>query len=87
MFLLPDEIEFVFRRTLKYGCVGDDVIELKKLLMEAGYSEGVTLNTKSSKRFGSATRKLVKKYQKENGLTIDGVAGRKTITSLGGKYE
>lgn len=86
-YLIPDEVEFVFRRALKYGCSGDDVVELKRLLMKHGYSEGITLNTKSSASFRSATKKLVKQYQKDSGLTIDGVAGRKTITSLGGKYE
>ena len=83
----PDPKEYVFRRDLKKGCVGDDVIKLKYLLMNAGYSNGITVNTDSSKVFGSKTKKLVKEYQRDNGLTVDGVAGRKTITSLGGKFE
>lgn len=83
----PDPKEYVFRRDLKKGCSGDDVIKLKYLLMDAGYNKGITVNTKDSKYFGSATKKLVKEYQRDNGLTIDGVAGRKTITSLGGKFE
>lgn len=78
---------YVFRRDLKYGCKGDDVIKLKYLLMNAGYDRGITVNTKSSSKFGSATKRLVKDYQRDNGLTVDGVAGRKTITSLGGKFE
>ena len=86
-YLLPDEIPFVFRRELKYGCKGDDVVELKKLLIEHGYSQGITIDTSSSKNYRSSTKKLVKQYQKDSGLTPDGVAGRKTITSLGGKYE
>ena len=83
----PTPTHFVFRRELKYGCDGDDVIELKKLLIKAGYSDGITVDTKSSKRFRSATRRAVREYQRDNGLTIDGVAGKKTIISLGGKYE
>lgn len=83
----PEPVEFVFRRDLKKGCDGDDVIQLKWLLMNAGYNRGITVNTKNSKHFGSNTKKLVKEYQRDNGLTVDGVAGRKTITSLGGKFE
>lgn len=83
----PEPAVYVFRRNLKYGCVGDDVIQLKALLIAAGYSQGITTNTNSSNKFRSATRKMVKAYQRDNGLTVDGIAGRKTITCLGGKYE
>lgn len=83
----PQPVEYVFRRDLKKGCKGDDVVKLKYLLMNAGYDRGITVNTKSSPNFGSATKRLVKDYQRDNGLTVDGVAGRKTITSLGGKFE
>lgn len=83
----PDPPVFVFHRNLKYGCSGDDVIELKKLLIHAGYDQGITINTKSSKNFRSSTKKCVKEYQRDSGLTIDGIAGSKTIRSLGGHYE
>lgn len=83
----PQPVEYVFRRDLKKGCKGDDVVKLKYLLLNAGYDRGITVNTKSSPNFGSATKRLVKDYQRDNGLTVDGVAGRKTITSLGGKFE
>lgn len=83
----PKPIEYVFRRDLKKGCNGDDIIKLKYLLMNAGYDRGITVNTKDSKHFGSATKRLVKDYQRDNGLTVDGIAGRKTITSLGGIFE
>ena len=83
---IPVPTEFIFRRDLKKGCNGDNVVELKKLLIAHGYSEGITVNTKNSKHFGSSTKKLVKQFQKDYGLTIDGIAGRKTITALGGIY-
>lgn len=83
----PNSNKYVFRRDLKKGCRGDDVVKLKYLLMNAGYDRGITVNTKDSKYFGPATKRLVKDYQRDNGLTVDGVAGRKTITSLGGKFE
>lgn len=78
---------YVFKRLLKYGSFGDDVVELKKLLIAHGYYEGITVNTKTSKRFGSSTRKLVKEYQKANGLKVDGIAGENTITALGGVWD
>ena len=65
---------------------GQDVVELKKLLIDKGYHEGITIDTNSSKNFGRATKKLVKQFQADNGLTVDGVAGSQTITALGGYY-
>lgn len=78
---------YVFKRILKYGSLGQDVIELKKLLIAHGYKAGITVDTNTSKRFGSSTRSLVKLFQKENGLTVDGIAGKNTITALGGVWD
>lgn len=78
--------QYVFKRVLQYGSRGDDVIELKKLLINAGYSKGITLNAKSSENFYGSTRKAVKAFQRDNGLTIDGKAGKNTITALGGVW-
>lgn len=78
---------YVFTRNLKYGCKGDDVIELKRLLIAKDYKTGITVDTASSKNFGSSTRRLVKLYQKDHGLKVDGIAGRETITSLGGVFK
>ena len=82
----PNPDVFIFYRALKKGMRGQDVIELKKLLIDKGYHEGITLDTKTSQNFGSATRKLVKQFQADNGLTVDGVAGSQTITALGGYF-
>lgn len=81
-----DPSAYVFTRPLKYGCVGDDVVELKKLLIAHGYCDGITIDTPSSVSYGGKTRALVRQYQGDNGLTVDGIAGRATITSLGGIY-
>ena len=83
---IPQPDGFVFTRPLRKGDVGDDVIELKKLLVKAGYTKGITTDTPDSKNFGPATKTLVKEYQRDTGLTVDGIAGEKTITSLGGHY-
>lgn len=71
---------FVFTRNLKYGCIGEDVKELKKLLANVGYG-GLTL---TNANFYGSTRTVVKQYQKDNGLAADGIAGKKTIAALGG---
>lgn len=83
----PDPSVYVFHRPMRYGDVGDDVIKLKELLFDKGYKmDGVTTNTANSKNFGGKTRTLVKEFQRDNGLTVDGIAGRNTITALGGVY-
>ena len=82
----PEPTGFVFTRPLKYGMKGDDVVELKKLLIGHGYTDGITIDTASSVSYGGKTRALVKQYQRDTVLTVDGIAGRNTITSLGGIY-
>lgn len=73
---------YVFTRILKYGVRGDDVCELKKLLKARGY-EGLTL---TNPNYYGATRALVKRYQKDKGLKVDGIAGPLTIAALGGRW-
>ena len=76
------EGKFIFTRILKWGCVGDDVCDLKKLLEKNGFPG---LNMKNRYYFGS-TRDKVKAFQKAKDLTVDGKAGPKTIAALGGFY-
>lgn len=78
---------YAFERTLRYGDVGDDVVELKKLLIAHGYDNCITVDTESSPVFGGQTRSRVREYQRDNNLKVDGIAGKQTITSLGGIYE
>lgn len=73
---------FTFTRMLKYGCRGDDVKELKAALKKKGYGG---LDLKNGNFYGS-TKKVVKAFQRDNGLTIDGIAGPKTYATLGVKY-
>lgn len=73
---------FIFNRNLKYGCIGEDVKQLKKLLKDNGYG-GLTL---TNGNFYGSTRTVVKQFQKDRGLTVDGIAGRKTIAALGGVW-
>lgn len=82
----PTDGKPIFTRLLKYGCVGDDVVEMKRLLIAHGFSEGITVDTKYSKNFRSSTRKMVKAFQTDRGLAVDGKAGKETITALGGVW-
>lgn len=63
---------------VKVGAKGAAVSELQKLLNQNGYSlatDGV---------FGANTQAAVSDYQKKNGLTVDGIAGNQTWSSLFG---
>lgn len=84
--LQPGVITYTFTRTLKAGMIGDDVVELKRLLIAHGYDEGISVDGKNARSFGAKTRTLVKYFQADAGLTVDGKAGRKTIRALGGIF-
>lgn len=61
---------------------GDDVLAMKQALLAKGY-----LSSAKKKTFGDDTEKAVKAFQKAKGLTVDGIAGKKTITALGGIWK
>lgn len=59
---------------LKYGSTGDDVKKLQTALGFTGKDvDGI---------FGAKTQKAVTDYQSANGLTVDGIAGEKTLGKL-----
>ena len=66
--------------TLKKGSSGTQVKYLQYGLAGLGY-----LKDTVDGKFGSNTEAAVKSYQKANGLTADGLAGPKTLTSLKSK--
>lgn len=66
---------------LSYGSSGDEVRKLQQSLINAGYDLG---NTGADGKFGPKTQAAVKKYQADNGLTVDGIAGNHTLTALYG---
>lgn len=77
-----DSKDYVFTRLLKYGCKGEDVKELKRVLEAKGYG-GLTL---TNGNFYGSTQTVVKQFQKDNKLTVDGKVGKKTYAALGVKH-
>ena len=63
--------------SLKNGSKGSAVKSLQQRLKELGYYSGSVDGD-----FGDATEAAVRAFQKQNGLTVDGKAGTKTITKL-----
>lgn len=63
------------RDTIRKGAKSHDVAEMQGILISLGYDVG---NKGADGVYGSATQKAVKKFQGENELTPDGVAGPAT---------
>lgn len=64
-------------RNLSKGSEGEDVRALQLRLTELGYAPG-----DADGKFGSGTREAVKAFQKRNGLSADGIAGKQTQAVL-----
>ena len=69
---------------LKVGSNGNDVKNLQTALMDEGYDVG---KAGVDGVYGKDTEAAVKQYQKDNGLTIDGIAGKNTLGSLNDKKQ
>ncbi len=62
----------------KYGSRGDEVKQIQTKLKNWGYYLGSVDGI-----YGSGTLSAVKKFQQKNGLTVDGIAGTKTLQAMG----
>lgn len=62
----------------KYGSSGSEVKSIQKKLKQWGYYDGNVDGI-----YGSKTLSAVKKFQKKNGLKVDGVVGNETLKALG----
>lgn len=62
----------------KYGSRGQEVKTIQTKLKRWGYYSGSVDGI-----YGSGTLSAVKKFQKKNGLTVDGIAGTKTLAAMG----
>ena len=63
--------------TLRKGDEGPDVVTLQQALDELGYLTGA-----ADGNFGTGTQTAVKKFQQDNGLDADGIAGKMTLEAL-----
>ncbi len=62
----------------KYGSRGDEVRQIQEKLKRWGYYSGNVDGI-----YGSQTLEAVKAFQRKNGLTVDGIAGTKTLAAMG----
>ncbi len=63
---------------LRQGSKGGEVKEVQRRLKEWGYYNGAIDGV-----YGKGTVEAVKKFQRKNGLTPDGIAGKSTYAALG----
>lgn len=66
--------------TLRYRDQGDSVKQMQQALTALGYTAGGV-----DGKFGPTTEKAVRQFQRDNGLSVDGLAGSATLTLLYGK--
>ncbi|MBR6033854.1 MAG: spore cortex-lytic enzyme [Clostridia bacterium] len=62
----------------KYGSSGDEVTQIQTKLKRWGYYNGNIDGI-----YGTQTLNAVKYFQRKNGLTVDGIAGAKTLAAMG----
>ncbi len=62
----------------KYGSRGEEVRKIQTKLKNWGYYTGNVDGI-----FGTQTLNAVKKFQRKNGLVVDGIVGTKTLAALG----
>ena len=62
----------------KYGSRGEEVKQIQTKLKRWGYYNGSIDGI-----YGSGTLAAVKSFQRKNGLTVDGIAGTKTLNAMG----
>lgn len=62
----------------KMGSVGSEVTALQTALKSRGYYTGTVDGI-----YGTATRTAVRNFQRDSGLTVDGIAGKNTLSALG----
>jgi peptidoglycan hydrolase-like protein with peptidoglycan-binding domain len=68
-------------KAIKIGMRGDIVGQVQDLLIKLGYVN-VSKDNKRDNIFGPKTEKMVKDFQKNNGLNDDGVVGKDTWPKL-----
>lgn len=69
----------VYKATIKKGSKGDLVRELQQDLLDRGYS---LPKYGADGSFGNETKAAVEQFQRDNGLTVDGICGLATWAAL-----
>jgi N-acetylmuramoyl-L-alanine amidase len=62
----------------RYGSTGNEVTQIQTKLKRWGYYNGAIDGV-----YGTKTYNAVKYFQRKNGLTVDGIAGKKTLAAMG----
>lgn len=62
----------------KMGSRGEEVKKIQTALRDLGY-----FKSKIDGIYGTITKKAVERFQKDKGLTVDGIAGKNTLKALG----
>lgn len=62
----------------KYGSSGSEVSQIQTKLKRWGYYSGAIDGV-----YGTKTVEAVKYFQRKNGLTVDGIAGKNTLAAMG----
>ena len=62
----------------KYGYRGVEVVQIQKKLKSLGYYNGDTDGV-----YGTGTKNAVVRFQRDRGLTADGIVGANTLRALG----
>lgn len=74
---VSEEIGVALLETIRKGCTGEAVMELQGYLQELGYYTG-----EIDGDAGNGTINAIKQFQRDNGLTADGICGKKTWAAL-----
>ncbi|MED4475771.1 peptidoglycan-binding protein [Oceanobacillus caeni] len=72
-----NKIDMVLSSPLQVGKMHEDVITLKRNLFTLGYGY-----VKTTKKFGNATEKELKRFQKDYDLPVSGIADELTLTKI-----
>ena len=73
----PAPVQAAVYTTLRKGDQGREVVTLQKALADLGYLTGA-----ADGNFGTGTQTAVKKFQEDQGLDADGIAGKMTQEAL-----
>ena len=70
--------QIAYAQVIKQGSTGETVKTIQRKLKNWGYYKGAVDGI-----FGSQTKEAVRYFQRKNGLTVDGIVGKQTLSALG----